>query len=400
MEQTLKIDGGKVTSLMALAGELGIAVHAVTRHPGIDVERLVDFQARAHRLEALITELQTETASLRLVPVADVFGRMRRVARDASLRTGKEVDFVTIGADTEIDKAIVDRLPDALMHVVRNAIDHGLENGDERLRRGKPLRGRVVLQAAHRGGSVEIVVADDGAGVDLARVRARAVERGLCAPHAVTSDDDIINFLFSPGFSTAAQVTELSGRGVGLDVLRSTIESMHGTVRLRSVWGSGCRLEITLPLTVAFMEAMVVRVHQWLLAIPIDRIHQVQRVAADRVIVDAASGASLVRFDDGLVPMVRLESFFAGGLNDSTTSWSNHEDSGDRGHRSGDQIMVVAHAKRGRLAFPVASVVGNQQVMLKPLNGVLQHLRAAAGYGVLRSGDVALTLDCEQLNAA
>lgn len=397
VEQTLKIDGRKATSLMALTGELGLAVHAVTRHPGLTPELIEGFQAAAHRLETLVTELQGEAAGLRLIPVASVFARMRRVVRDTCLRTEKEAELVIVGDETEIDKAMVDRLHDPLVHVIRNAIDHGLESPAERVAKGKKPAGRILLQAAHRGGLVEIVVADDGRGVDLPNVRRRAVERGLCSADATLSDDELINLLFTPGFSTAAKVTELSGRGVGLDVLRSTIELMHGTVRLRSVEGAGMRLEMTLPLTVAFLEAMVVRAHGWLLAIPIEKVHHVERVAANRLVSDPASGAVLVRFDDGLVPLVRLDRFF--GAPTGTDSKVGHGATVADGADGADQLLVVAHAKRGRLAFPVDALLGNQQVMLKPMTGVLQNIRASAGYGVLRSGDVALTLDCEHIHA-
>ncbi len=394
IEQTLKIDGRKATSLMALTGELGLAVHAVTRHPGLTPELIEGFQAAAHRLETLVTELQGEAAGLRLIPVASVFARMRRVVRDTCLRTEKEAELVIVGDETEIDKAMVDRLHDPLVHVIRNAIDHGLCTPAERIAKGKKPAGRILLQAAHRGGLVEIVIADDGRGVDLANVRKRAVERGLCSADGNMSDDEIINLLFTPGFSTAAKVTELSGRGVGLDVLRSTIEMMHGTVRLSSIKDAGMRLEITLPLTVAFLEAMVVRVHGWLLAVPIEKVHHVERVAANRLVSDPASGAVLVRFDDGLVPLVRLDRFFGSGAatDSNVTHGANVAD-------GADQLLVVAHAKRGRLAFPVDALLGNQQVMLKPMTGVLQNIRASAGYGVLRSGDVALTLDCEHIHA-
>lgn len=386
-DTTLRIDGSKATTLMALTGELGLAVHAVTRHPGVRADVIEGFQAAAHRLENLVTELQNEASGLRLVPVSSVFTRMRRVVRDTCLRTGKEADLVIVGEDTEIDKAFVDRLHDPLVHVLRNAIDHGLETPEERERCGKPRRGRVVLQAAHRGGVVEIVVGDDGAGVNIARVKARAIERGLCTADAALSDADVIEFLFSPGFSTAAQVTELSGRGVGLDVMRSTIESMRGSVRIRSIAGVGMRMEITLPLTVAFLEAMVVRAHGWLLAVPIEKVHHVERLPDERVVSDPGSSTVLARLDDGLVPIVKLSRFFNAEIDDDK-----------RGSTSG-QLIVVVNSQRGRIAFPVEKLVGNQQVMLKPMNGLLQNIRASSGYGVLRSGEVALTLDCERLHA-
>lgn len=370
---------------MALAGELGLAVHAVTRHPGLAADALEGFQAAAHRLENLVTELQNEAAGLRLVPIAGVFARMRRVVRDTCVRTQKEAELVIVGEETEIDKALVDRLHDPLVHVLRNAIDHGLELPADRERVGKARRGRIVLQAAHRGGVVEIVVSDDGAGVDVDRVRARAIERGLCRADDALSDHEVIEFLFAPGFSTARQVTELSGRGVGLDVMRSTIESMRGNVRIRSTPGAGMRLEITLPLTVAFLEAMVVRANGWLLAVPIEKVHHVERLPESRVVSDAASATVLARLDDGLVPVVRLQDFYQASAPAVPL---------------GDRLIVVVNSQRGRVAFPVDKLVGNQTVMLKPISGLLQNIRASSGYGVLRSGEVALTLDCERLHAA
>jgi two-component system chemotaxis sensor kinase CheA len=193
--------------------------------------------------------------------------------------------------------------------------------------------------------------------------------------------------LFAPGFSTAAQVTELSGRGVGLDVMRSTIEEMRGSVRIRSIAGVGMRMEITLPLTVAFLEAMVVRAHGWLLAVPIEKVHHVERLPDERVVSDPGSSTVLARLDDGLVPIVKLSRFFNTEIDDD-----------QRGSTSG-QLIVVVNSQRGRIAFPVEKLVGNQQVMLKPMNGLLQNIRASSGYGVLRSGEVALTLDCERLHA-
>ena len=379
----LRVDAQKVGALMDLAGELGLACSAVTRHPDVVGRDLEGFAAAAHRLELLVRELQNDLSSLRLVPVAPVFQRLRRVVEDAARRTHKEVDLVVRGEDTEVDKVMIDALQDPLVHVLRNAVDHGLEEPAARVDAGKPPRGRVVLSASHQGGEITIEVRDDGRGLQRDRILARAIERGLCPADAQPTDDELAAFVFLPGFSTKDTADTLSGRGVGMDVLKTTVESLRGRVTLKSTPGQGSRVTLKLPLTLAFVEAMVVRERGRLFALPIEKVFEVSKVEQARVVTNSADDQVLLRVRDTCVPVLWLDRYWG--------------ESGRERALSGK--VVVVQTARGAVALPVDELLGNQQVMLKPLHGPLSHIRAAAGCGMLRTGDVAIALDCDQLHA-
>ncbi len=380
----LRVDATKVGALMDLAGELGLACSAVTRHEGVLAHDVDGFAAAAHRLELLVRELQNDLSSLRLVPVAPVFQRMRRVVRDAARRTGKDVDFVVLGEDTEVDKVMLDALQDPLVHVLRNAVDHGLETGEERAAAGKGARGRIVLSASHQGGEVTIEVRDDGRGLNRDRILSRAKERGLCAEGATPSDDEIAQFVFLPGFSTKEAVDSLSGRGVGMDVLKTTVEGLRGRVVLKSVAGQGSRVSLNMPLTLAFVEAMVVRDGERLFALPIEKVFEVSKVGAGHLVTNSADRQLMIRVRDACIPVLWLGDF-----------WGEKRAAAELEGR----LVVVVQTSRGALALPVDELIGNQQVMLKPLHGPLSEIRAAAGCGMLRTGDVAIALDCDRLYA-
>jgi two-component system chemotaxis sensor kinase CheA len=378
----LRIDGRRVSVIMDLAGEIGLASSAVTRHPELEGKELEGFSAAAHKLEMLIRELQNEVSAMRLVPVAGVFQRMRRVVRDTARRTGKKVDLMMVGEETEIDKLMADSLHDPLVHVLRNAIDHGIESPEERSSLGKTVTGTIVLEASHQGGEVTVQVSDDGRGVDRARVLARARERGLIDPSATLSDDQVSNLIFLPGFSTKETIDELSGRGVGMDVVKTTIEQLRGRVVLRSTPGRGTSLIMNVPLTLAFVEAMVVGEGERLYAVPIEKVFEVFRADPTQIAHSSVDGQTVVRVRDQVVPVLWLHRYYGEQRRD--------EDLAGR-------IVVVVQTSAGRRALPVDTLRGNQQVMLKPLKGALAGIRGGAGFGMLRSGDVALALDCEQL---
>lgn len=381
----LRIDASKVGMLMDLAGELGLACSAVTRHADVVSKDFEGFAAAAHKLELLVREIQTDLSSLRLVPVAPVFSRMKRVVRDAARRTGKKIDFVIRGEDTEIDKVMIDALQDPLVHVLRNAVDHGIEAGPDRIEAGKPEAGKITLSATHQGGEVTIEVRDDGGGLKRDRILARAKERGLCAAYATPTDEEIAEFVFLPGFSTKDTADELSGRGVGMDVLKTTIEGLRGRVRLVSTPGLGSCIKMTMPLTLAFVEAMVVREQDRLFALPIEKVFEVSRISQKDIVSRSVDGRTMLRVHDACVPVLWLHRYWAESKHASESL--------------DDRIVVVVQTSRGPLAIPVDDLIGNQQVMLKPLKGVLSGIRAAAGCGMLRTGDVAVALDCEQLHA-
>jgi two-component system chemotaxis sensor kinase CheA len=380
----LRIDARKVSMIMELAGELGLASGAVTHHPELAGLELEGFVAASHQLELLIRELQSEVSAMRLVPVAGVFQRMRRVVRDTSRRTGKPVTLTLIGEDTEIDKVMVDALADPLVHLVRNAIDHGLEAPAARAAAGKAAAGHLVLEASHQGGEVSVTITDDGGGLDRDRIWARAVERGLVDGRSRPADEDIDEMIFLPGFSTKAAIDELSGRGVGMDVVRSTIEGLRGRVSVRSTPGRGTRITLAMPLTLAFVEAMIVGERDRLYAVPIEKVFEVFQIRPEQVAQNSADGQRLLRVRDQVVPVCWLHRFYDEPAVD--------EDLAGR-------IAVVVQSGHGSLAIPIERLLGNQQIMLKPLTGALAGVRAAAGCGMLRSGDVALTIDCERLHA-
>lgn len=383
--ELLRIDATKVSQLLDLAGELGLACAAVTRHPSVEGQDLDGFSSAAHRLELLVAEIQNDLSALRLVPVASSFSRLRRVVRDAARRTGKQVDLEILGGETEVDKVMLDALQDPLVHVLRNAVDHGIEDAEGREAARKTKAGRITLSAIHRGGEVTLEVADDGRGLDAEGILTRARERGLWTSPEPPTEDELAELVFEPGFSTKAVADELSGRGIGMDVLRSTVESMRGRVRLRSVAGKGTRIAISLPLTLAYVDAMVVRDNERLFALPIEKVFEVSRLTPGRIVRGTASGQTLVRVRDACVPVCWLHDF-----------WS---EPGPTPKLSDDGIVVVVQTTHGPLALPVDELVGNQQVMLKPLKGPLSRIRGAAGCGVLRTGDIAVALDCEQLHA-
>jgi two-component system chemotaxis sensor kinase CheA len=381
----LRIDAKKVSLIMDLTAEVALACGAVTHHPELEGSTLEGFTAAAHKLEVLIRELQTEVSAMRLVPVAGVFQRMRRVVRDTAKRTGKKVELTLVGEDTEIDKVMVDCLQDPLVHLLRNAIDHGIELPEDRRRAGKPETGQIVLEASHQGGEVSVRVSDDGGGLDRKRLRKRAEERSLIEPDRRLSDAQILDLIFLPGFSTKEKVDSLSGRGVGMDVVKTTIEGLHGRVQLESTEGRGSNFNMTVPLTLAFVEAMVVSDAGRLFALPIEKVFEVFKAEPHQLSTNSADGVSLVRVRDQLVPVLWLHRFYG----EDTRSDERLE----------GRVIVVVQTSRGTLALPVDALHGNQPVMLKPLRGVLASVRAAAGCGMLRTGDVALAIDCEQLYA-
>jgi two-component system chemotaxis sensor kinase CheA len=378
----LRIKAAKVTQLLDLVGELSLAAAEVTQHPSLKDLELEGFEIAVHRLELLVRELQDLASSLRLVTVGGVFQRMKRLIRDLSQQTGKPLDLVLEGESIEIDKSLVDQLHDPLMHLIRNAVDHGIEPPKERSAAGKPEKGRIILAAAQHGGEIHFTVADDGRGLDREAILERAREIGLVGADEEPDDTTVWSYVFQSGLSTVQEVSSLSGRGVGLDAVQATVQSLRGRIVVESLPGMGTGISLCIPLTLAFLDSMVVRLQGRLYAIPVDVISKVIQPSTEQVTRTSADNSEVVRVLDELTPVCRLQRFY-----------------GEVGEERSlvERILVVVQTTRGMLGVPVDEIIGQQQVTMKPLQGQIKDIRAGAGYALLGSGEVAIALDCERL---
>jgi two-component system chemotaxis sensor kinase CheA len=312
-----------------------------------------------------------------MVPLDQIFDKLVRMVRKIAREVGKEIEFDVAGGEVELDKLIVEELSDPLMHLIRNAIDHAIELPDQRARRGKPRAGRVSLSAAQKGNHVQIVVADDGAGIDEDRIREVAVERGLCTAEAVREMGrrEVLNLIFVPGFSTAKQVTSLSGRGVGMDVVKNNIGSLSGIIELQTERGTGTRFEITLPVTLAIVRALIVSAVGRTYAVPLNSVLEILEVCA--VEVRSLSRREVISVRGATLPLVRLARTF--GL--------------DGGPAPDPFFVVVVGLAQERLGIAVDELIGQQDIVVKPLGPHLQGVRGIAGATDLGGRRTVLVLD-------
>ena len=391
-ENTLRVKASKVSLLLDLVGELGLTTLAVTHHSALQGLDLAGFETATHHLELLVNEVQRLTADLRLVPVSGLFRPMARTVHDLMRETGKQVELVMEGEEIEIDKVLTDELKDPLMHLVRNAVDHGLESSAERVAAGKPEQGRVTLTAAQKGKDIHITVADDGRGLDRQAILRQARQAGLVGANEEPADATVWNYIFKAGFTTATQVTNLSGRGVGMDVVQSAIHALRGRIALETEPGKGTRVTLVIPLTLAFLESMVVRSQQRLFAIPIEVVQHVFKPAETEVVHISADGSEMVRRQDTLIPIHRLQTIEdPGGIEPDGAA------AGSRNTPLADQVVVIVQTTQGVFGLPVDEIIGEQQVVLKPLQGQLRGIRGGAGCALLSSGEIAVALDVENL---
>ena len=372
----LCIKADKVTQLLDLVGELGLATITVTHHPAL--AGLDGLANASHRLELITRQVQELTSSLRLVPASQLFQRMRRLARDLAQQTGKSFDITINGEEIEIDKTVVDQLADPLIHLVRNAADHGIESAAERQAAGKPAQGRIILSAAQQGQEIHITVSDDGKGLDRQAILNRARAAVIVGANEEPVDATVWNLIFESGFSTAAQVSNLSGRGVGMDVVQSVIRNLRGRIEVNTTPGQGTHIKLIIPVSLAFLSSMIVRSINRLYAIPINSVSQVFKPGADQVVRVSASGDVMVRRQDALVPVHWIHNVAERALN--------------------DQVIVVLQTARGALGLPVDEIIGEEQVMMKPLPEHLQDIRGGAGCAILGSGAIAIALDAERVS--
>jgi two-component system chemotaxis sensor kinase CheA len=325
-------------------------------------------------LERLVAELRDTVLGIRMLPIGTLFGRFRRVVHDLASELGKEVDLATEGAETELDKSILDRLGEPLIHGLRNCLDHGIEPASERRAKGKPARATVRLTAAHTGSNVVITVEDDGRGIDREAVRAKAIEKQLVAPDAILSDKDIINLILLPGFSTAREVTNVSGRGVGMDAVRRQIEALRGTLALESTEGKGTRASITLPLTLAIIDGLLVQTGADQFIIPLTAVTEnVELRRADRA---RHNGRNVIAVRGELIPYIDLrQAFQIGG------------DACDI-----EKVVIVRHGE-DRVGLVVERVVGTHQTVIQSLGKFYRNVEVVSGATIMGNGRVALIMD-------
>jgi two-component system chemotaxis sensor kinase CheA len=316
---------------------------------------------------------------VRMIPVEAVFLRFPRLVRDLSTKLGKQVELALVGKDTELDRTVVDSLGDPLVHLVRNSLDHGLEGPEERVAAGKTPTGTLTISAEHAGGNVVITVADDGRGIDPARVAQKAAERGLIAPEQVDSMDmkGAIELLFSAGFSTAEFTSDISGRGVGMDAVRAAIRGLGGEAIMTSELGQGTQAQIRLPLTLAIMAALVVEADSRPFAIPLDRIERTVRVADQTV--RSVAGRRMLVLTDGVLPIVDAAERYGGYPAPEA------------------EYAVVVRGGSERFAFTVSRLIGQHELVTRPLPPEVAEGAALSGGAVMSDGQIALIVDCDAI---
>jgi two-component system chemotaxis sensor kinase CheA len=374
------MDEVRLDALLDTIGELVIAesvVSSATRSHADEVTLL----GQLERLDKITRELQQMATSLRMVPMRSTFRRMARLVRDLAHGAGKQVDFVTRGEDAELDKTVVDRIEDPLIHALRNAVDHGIETAEERVAAGKSPVARIELRAFHAGGSIHVEVSDDGRGLDLDRIFAKAITVGLVEAAERPSDDRLSELVFAPGFSTADAVTDVSGRGVGMDVVRRTVEELRGRIRLQTAPSGGTTVSMRLPVTLAIIDGMVIRVCDARYVVPtLSVVRSVRPEAGD--ITRVLGTGEVLQVADGLLRLVRLRSLFSLSTGDDEFA---------------DSIVMIVESDSGQVGLVVDEIVGQQQIVIKPLGTALGDVAGVSGGAVMPDGQVGLILDVEEL---
>lgn len=386
-QSLISVNLSKLDSLMAIVGEIVITESMVTSCPELAGLKLDSFTKSARQLRKLTDELQDISMSIRMVPISGVFQKMNRIVRDMGQKLNKDVELVLIGEDTEVDKAIVDCIGDPIMHIVRNSMDHGIEEtAEERIKNGKNPKGKITLKAEHTGSEVVISIADDGKGMDTQAILEKAARNGiLTKPESEYSKKEILNLTLIPGFSTNEQVTEFSGRGVGMDVVKKNIEQVGGVVSISSELGEGTCTTLKIPLTMAIVDGMEIAVGKSIFTIPIHNIRQSFKVSASEIIHNVDNSEVIKRMDE-FYPVFRLHELY--GLQTDVTNIE-------------DGIIIWVEAGDKSYCLFVDELLGGQQVVVKPLPAYLNDFNiknsGIAGCTILGDGNISIILDISNL---
>jgi two-component system chemotaxis sensor kinase CheA len=369
---SIRVPAERLDQLINLVGEM-VTVQAQLSQVSL-ARGDATFISISEEVERLTNELRDTALNIRMLPIGSTFSKFKRLVRDLSQELGKEIEMETFGAETELDKTVIEKLNDPLVHIIRNSIDHGIEMPDVRLAAGKSRVGTVCLGAVHSGESVLITIRDDGAGLDRDAIRAKAVERGLLAANAEVSDREIFAQIFAPGFSTAQKITSISGRGVGMDVVKRGIQDLRGTIEVDSVRGSGTTITLKIPLTLAIIESLLVKIGESHFVLPLAMVEEC--VELTREDVAASHGRHLANIRGNLTPYISLREQFD-----------------IQGERPDIEQIVIASVNGTRIGFVVDFVVGEHQTVIKPLGRLYQDIKGVSGATILGDGSVALILD-------
>lgn len=373
---SLRVPAERLDELMDRVGELVIAQARLSQMAAQSSDG--NLKTIAEELERLSSGLRDTTMGIRMVPIGSLFSRFRRLVHDLSRDLDKEIEFITTGEETELDKTMIERLADPLVHLIRNSVDHGLETAEQRIKAGKSVKGTVRLSAVYAGAEVAISVTDDGAGLNAARIRAKAEEQGLLTPDSRIADHDLFQLIFAPGFSTAKEVTSLSGRGVGMDVVKRTIDGLRGKIELTTRPGEGTTATLRLPLTLAIIEGMLVRVGNGRYSIPLSAVEECVELPAE--VATHSRGRNFLDIRGSLVPFLRLRDLF-----------------NTPGEADSHQKVVIISSGEGRAGLVVDQIIGNNQTVIKQLSKLHTDLETFSGATILGDGTVALILDTSRL---
>ncbi|HPF71457.1 MAG TPA: chemotaxis protein CheA [Candidatus Krumholzibacteria bacterium] len=375
---TIRVQTDRLDRLINMVGELVVAHSMIEQLGSIEGDGGERYGRTVSLLGKITRDLQSLSMSMRMVPLKASFQKMKRLVRDLARKTDKQVDFVTEGEDTEIDRNVVELVTDPLVHMIRNSMDHGIEPADVRRAAGKPERGRVVLRAYHSDGNVVIEVEDDGRGLDPDRILAKAIEKGLVGERRDLSKREILNLVFAPGFSTAEKVTAVSGRGVGMDVVRRNIEAAHGRIDIESEVGHGSRVSMRIPLTLAIIDGMLIRVGAENFIVPTLSVRQAFRPEG-KALTTIVERGEMVRLRDTMIPIYRLASLF--GIE------------GAQGAVTEGLLLLVEPGNGTQYALLVDELLGKQQAVIKSLGQGIGEMPGISGAAILGNGRVGLILD-------
>jgi two-component system chemotaxis sensor kinase CheA len=375
-KEFVRVSSEKLDALINLVGEL-VTNQAHMAQVANEVHN-VDLDASVEASGRLVSELRDVALNVRMMPIGTLFGQYKRLVRDLSKDLGKEVELVTEGEETELDKTVIDRLGEQLVHLIRNCVDHGIESPDQREERGKSRRGAVRLCAFHRGASVIIQIQDDGRGLDTKAIHERAVEKGVVPAEREMTEKEIYSLIFSPGLSTAEKITDISGRGVGMDAVRKGIEALRGSINVSSEFGKGTVIELSLPLTLAIIDGLLVEVNKDHYVIPLSQVEECLEMTDDKYVT--GDNRNLMQMRGGIIPLIRLRQMFYENASPS----------------SFEEVVVVGIGEM-RVGLVVDHIIGNNQTVIKSLGDLYRNSQCASGATIMGDGSVALILDVAEI---